>query len=236
MATLANVGTFARAQLQTDANGLTDTNLIVFANEALLDFRRRLISAGVDAAGLQEAYRDAAVDVGAYLFPTDMIWLKAIELNYGDTKQANYKMATQVDVSNIPGNKSFGWLRANASTSEPYFDAQGNQYEIFPTPTGSNNLSQLIRIFYFQQPTEFTATSDTIAYPESIDYRILGWRIAASYLYSLGASGGSGRGVSVGDSFNNKYEERCRQLIATLARGSQQPLQSTGLQITGWEF
>lgn len=237
MATLANVLAYSRAQLQTDSNGLTDVNGIIFANEALLDFRRRLVSAGVDAAGLQEAYRDGTANVGAYLFPTDMIWLKAIELNYANTTEGDYKVATQVDVSNIPGNKSFGWLRSYASTTEPYFDAQGNQYEIFPTPTASTNLSQLIRIFYFQQPTEFTATSDTISYPESLDYRILGWRIAASYLYSLGATVGSGRNIHlVGDSFNNKYEERVKQLIATLSRGSQQPLQATGLQISGWEF
>lgn len=235
MATLANVGTFARAQAQTDSNGLTDANLIVFANEALVDFRRRLISAGVDAGQLQESYRDMTANVGRYLYPADMIWLKAIELNYTDQTQASYVMATQVDVSNIPGNKSFGWLRSNAPTSQPYFDSSGDEYEIFPTPTAGN--SQGIRIFYFQKPTEYVATSDTIVYPESLDYRILGWRITASYLYSLGTTVGSARNVHlIGEKFFEKYEERVKQLIATLARGSQQPLQSTGIQLTGFEF
>ncbi len=228
---------FARAQVQTDSNGLTDANGIIFANEALVDFRLKLIKSGVDASGLQEAYRDAVAGTGTYLYPTDMFWLKAIELNYGDTTGANYIMATQADVANIPGNKSFGWLRTNASPSAPYFDDRGDWYEIFPTPTSANNLSQLIRIFYFKTPTEFVAVTDAISYPESLDYRILGWRIAADYLFSLGTTVGSARNIHlVGEKFNEKYEEKVKELIATLSRGSQMPLQATPLAITGFEF
>ena len=229
MATLANTLTFSRAQVQTDSNGLTDANGIIFANEALVDFRRRLISAGVDASQLQESYRDGTVDVGTYLYPTDMFWLKTIELNYANSTAADYKVASQVDVANIPGGQSFGWLRTNAATNNPWFDDRGDWYEIFPTPTSAHNLSQLIRIFYYLQPTEYTATSDTIAYPEDLDYRVIGWRIASNYLYSLGK-------IVEGDAFNLRYEERVRQLIATLSRGSQQPIQNTGIQLTGFEF
>ena len=59
MATLENVGSFARAQAQTDSNGLTDTNLIIFANEGLLDFHRQLISHGVDASQLDSGFSKA---------------------------------------------------------------------------------------------------------------------------------------------------------------------------------
>lgn len=229
MPVLSDVLAFSRTQSQTDSNGLTNANGIVFANEALLDFRRRLIVAGVDASQLQEAYRDGTVGTGTYLYPSDMFWLKAIELNYANSSAGDYKTATQLDVANIPGGKSFGWLRTNANGSSPYFDDRGDWYEIFPTPTASHNVTQLIRIFYYLEPTEYTVVGDTIAYPESLDYRILGWRVAASYLYSLGE-------VNKGDAFNLKYEERIRQLIATLSRGSQQPLQATPLQLTGWEF
>lgn len=229
MATLANVLTYARAQAQTDSNGLSDTNGIVFANEALLDFTRRLIAAGVDAAQLQEAYRDGTVNVGTYLYPTDMFWLKTIELNYANTTGQDYKVATQLDVANIPGNQSFGWVRSNANTQYPYFDDRGDWYEIFPTPTAAHNVTQLIRLFYFLKPTEYAATSDSISYPVSLDYRILGWRIASDYLYSIG-------NIEKGDAFNAKYEERVKQLIATLSRGSQQPIQATTIQLSGFEF
>lgn len=229
MATLNDVLTFARAQTQSDSNGITDANGIVYANEALVDFHRRLVDHSVDASQLQEAYTTGSANVGTYLYPTDMLFLKAIELNYANTAPGSYVTAEQVDVSNLAGQNSFGFLRANASTQSPQFDDRGDWFEIFPTPTGANNLTNLIRIFYYLKPTEYTATSDTIAYPESQDMRILGWRVAAMYYYSLNK-------MVEGDAFNLKYEERVKQYCATLARGAQQPLQSTPLQITGYEF
>jgi hypothetical protein len=229
MSTLADIGSFARIQAKTDSNGLTNANLIVFANEALTDFHRKLIARGVDASQLQEAYRDGTVNTGTYLYPSDMFFLKAIELNYADTTPQNYKRASQVDVSNLQGNVSFGWLRTNASTQEPQFDDRGDWYEIFPTPTSSHNVSQLIRMFYFLKPTEYTATTDTLSYPVTLDYRILGWRVAASYLYSLSK-------MNEGDAFNAKYEKRVDELIATISRGTQQPTQAQRLSVDGFEF
>ena len=227
MATLSTVLTFARAQAQTDSNGLTDTNGIIFANEALLDFRRRLTTAGVDAAQLQEAYEDITVGVGTYLYPTDMAWLKAIELNYGDSEQQNYITAEQVDVSNLPNKTSFSWLRLNANQSHPYFNDMGDWFEIFPTPIATN--ASGMRIWYFLEPTEYTATSDTIYYPESLDNRILGWRICGNYYYSLNK-------FEDGDRFYQKYEERVTQFISTLGAGTQMPIQATGIQDNGWSY
>lgn len=228
---LSTVLAFARTQALTDSNGLTDANGIIFANEALNDFHRQLVNRGVDAAQIQESYQDATASQGTYLYPSDKLFLKSIMLNYTDTTAANYITATQVDVSNIPGNQSFGWLRTNAATNNPLFDDHGDWFEIFPTPLSTNSLSQLMRIFYFKQPTLYAATSDTVAYPENLDATILGWRIAAMYLYSLG----SDRMVD-GEKFNAKYLERIEQYVATLSRGSQQPIQATGIPLNGFEF
>ena len=229
MATLANTLTFSRAQTQSDSNGLTDTLGIVFANEALVDYRRRLISAGVDASQTQEAYASGTAAKGTYLYPTDMFWLKAIEVNYQNTNAQDYVLAQQVDVSNLSGGISFGWLRSNASRATPQFDDRGDQFEIFPTPQSSDNLSQMFRIFYFLEPTEYTGTSDTIIYPESLDYRIIGLYIAASYYQSLGK-------FDEADRFMQKYEARVTQLVATLSRGVQTPIQATTIQLNGFEF
>lgn len=226
--TLTNVLNFSRVQAQTDSNGLTDANGIIYANEALQDFHRRLVNSGVDASQLQEAYTDGTVGVGTYLYPTDMLFLKAIELNYSNTNAQDYKTASQVDVSNLPEG-SFSNLRVNANPMTPLFDDRGDWFEIFPTPTQGTNVSQLIRIFYFLKPTDYTSVSDTVAYPENLDTALLGWRIAAMYLYSLGE-------INKGDMFNAKYEERVRQYIATLGRGTQQPIQATTLQIDGFQF
>ena len=229
MPTLTNVLNFSRAQAQTDSNGLTNSNGIIFANEGLLDFHRRFITQGVDASQLQEAYRDGALDVGTYLYPTDMFFLKAIELNYEDTDNNNYLTASQIDVSNLSGGSSFSWLRLNQNKNTPLFDDRGDWYEIFPTPTSGDNITNLIRIFYFLEPTEYTAITDTIAYPVSLDYRALGWRIAASYYYSLNK-------MEEGNMFNAKYEERVSQLIKTLSRGVQSPMVATTIQDSGWQY
>lgn len=227
MSTVTTVLTFARAQAQTDSNGLTDTNGIIFCNEALLEFRRRLTAEGVDATGLQESYDSMVGGTGTYLYPTDMAWLKAIELNYTTQVAQDYLMATQVDVSNLPGQSSFSWLRQNADASSPQFNDMGDWFEIFPTPQSGN--SQGIRIWYFLEPTAFTAISDNISYPESLDYTILGWRVAASYYRSLNK-------FEEALGFDQQYELKVKQWINTLGRGTQQPLQATPIQLTGWEF
>lgn len=229
MSTLATALSYARAQAQTDSIGLTDANGIIFANETLLDFHRQMIEHGVDASQLQESYASFTSGTGTYLYPTDMFFLKALELNYVNTNAQDYRTAQQVDVSNLPGLASFGFLRSNADRNAPQFDDHGDWYEVFPTPTSSDNLTNAIRMFYFLRPTEYAATSDTIAYPMSLDYRMLGWRIASDYLYSL-------MKIDEGDKFNAKYQERVTQLIATLSRGSQQPLQSSPIPWTGFEF
>lgn len=226
---LSTVLNFARAQALTDSNGLTDANGIIFANEGLQDFHRRLVAAGVDASQLQESYTSGTAGIGTYAYPTNMMFLKAIELNYSNTNAQDYRQASQVDVSNIPGKSSFSWLRQNANKMTPLFDDRGDWYEIFPTPTSGDNVSQIIRIFYFLKPTEYTTVGDTVAYPENLDTTILGWRIAAMYLYSLS-------NLIEGDAFNAKYEERVRQYIATLGRGVQSPTQAVPLQISGWQF
>lgn len=227
--TLATILAFSRAQSQTTSDGLTDTNGLIFANEALQDFHRRLVAKGVDASQIQEFYTDAVAGQGTYLYPTNMLFLKAIELNYTDTQPNNYQQAAQIDVSNISGQSSFSWLRGNVNRVTPQFDDHGDWFEIFPTPLASDSLTQLIRIICFLQPTQYTATSDTVNYPESLDTTILGWRIAASYYYSLNK-------MDEGNAFNNKYEERVNQYIGTLARGVQTPLQATALPIDGFQF
>jgi hypothetical protein len=229
MATLSDVLNFARAQAQTDSNGLTNANGIIFANEALFDFHRRLIAHGVDASQLQESFRDGTADQGTYLYPSDMLFLKAIEVNYTDNSTNNYLTAEQVDVSNLSADNSFSWLRNNQSKTAPKFDDRGDWFEIFPTPTAADNLTSIIRIFYFLKPTEYTAVGNTISYPESWDYRILGWRIVSNYWKSLE------KWDSV-TAAEGEYEKRVSQVIKTLSRGVQSPMQATTIQDGGWEY
>lgn len=225
---LSTILNYVRAQAQTDSNGLTDAKGIIFANEALQDFHRRLVHAGVDASQTQESYTSGTAGQGTYLYPTDMLFLKTLSVNYLDQSNSNYLVAQQIDVSNIAGGVSFEWLRTNQSTLWPQFDDRGDQFEIFPTPLNSNNVTNMFRIFYYLRPTEYTSVGDTVSYPENLDTTLLGWRICADYLYSLGNE--------MAVAFNEKYDERVKEYVQFLSRGTQQPMQATGIQSTGWNF
>ncbi len=235
MATLLNALTFARAQAQTDSNGLTDANGIIFANSRLVDFHRQLVANGVDASQIQEAYCDAVVPTSGngttLAYPTDCLALKTIEVNYQDTNAQNYIRAEQVDVANLSGQNSFSFLRQSQSAQAPKFDDRGDWYEIFPAFQSGSNISQAIRLFYYLKPTEYTSTGDTIAYPENQDYRILGFGICADYYNALNK-------FEESTYFEKKYQDRVTQYISTLGRGSQQPIQATVLDVgnNGWQF
>lgn len=117
MATLSNILTFSRAQSQTDSNGLTDTNGIIYANSRLVDFHRQLVDKGVDASQLQESYATlTAPAAGTGLtatYPSDCLSLKTIEVNFSDTSAQNYIRAEQVDVANLSNQTPFSFLRVN---------------------------------------------------------------------------------------------------------------------------
>ena len=224
---LSSILSFARAQVQTNSSGLTDANGIIYANEALQDFHRRLVEKAVDASQLQESSVLTSTGINSYPGNPSVLALKTIEVNYTDTSNNNYKVANQVDVANLTDGTSFSWLRGNASQGSPKFDDRGDKYEIFPTPT----TTAMVRMFYFAQPSVYSATSDSVVYPENMDTTILGWRIAANYLYSLGS-----QRIPDGDKFMARYEDRVKQYISTLSRGSQQPIKATPIQATGFEF
>src|SRR3990172_5725355 len=100
MPTLSDAIAFSRTQAQTDSFGLTDANGLIFGNEALLDFRRRLVDAGVDAGTIQEFVQEGTVNTGIYSYPTNpsVLFLKTIELNYSDTRTDGKVKANQLDI------------------------------------------------------------------------------------------------------------------------------------------
>lgn len=232
---VSSILAFARSVAQTDSNGLTDANGIVFANESNADFHRRLIEHGVDASQVSEASITGVAGTGIYSYPVSpcsIIALKAIEMNYSDTSGNNYRVGQQVDISNLPANTSFSWLRGNQNPSEPLFDDRGDKFEVFPTPTAANNLTAFIRLVGYAKPSIFTSSVSAVNYPENLDPGILGYRTAANYLYSLKGV----ENIVAGDKLNQKYDERVKQYIETLGRGSQQPLQAVPIQLDGWTY
>lgn len=229
MAQYSDAITYARQKAQTDSNGITDANGLAWSADALQDMTRIMFERDLDAAQTGEAYATllpSDVPPGKFTWPDDMYALKTVEVNFNGNAQQNYLQAQAVDVANIQF-VSFDYLRANQPTTWPLFDNRGNTGEIFPTPT----VSTLIRIFYFKQPTEPTATSDTIPYPFSMDYRVIGDKIVTSFYESLGDSK-----ANFASKAEAKYQKRLNDTINILAPSSQQPIQPTPLQISGWQF
>jgi len=219
--------TYTQQLCQTDSNGIGSTLGLALYNDARMEWTRDMLNKGMDAAGLQEAYRDLTTSTpNTYTWPDDMFALKTIEVNWQDTQEQNYLQARQVDVANIQ-YRSFSWLRENQDQQLPLFDNRGNTFEIFPTPQTSN--SQGIRIFYFLQPTEATSVNDTIPYPQLLDYRTLSTKMASMYYRSQ-------EDPNMASVFENEYQQRIGKVVRIVEQGTQQPKTPTPVRLSGWNF
>lgn len=228
MATVANAITYARQKAQTDSNGISDTKGLAWANNGLLNITRDLIHRGIDASQTQESYTTVSSTdnpPGRFVWPTDMWALKTIEVDFTNTGGINYIQANKLDVANLQGKTSFDYVRINQDTGSPEFTNHGDTGEIFPTPKGL----ALVRIFYYLTPTEYTATSDTINYPQSLDYRALGDQILIGYYQAQ-------ESYDASTYWEEQYQKKINQEITILGPQSKQPIQPEKLHISGWEF
>lgn len=230
--TLETVLEYSNSKIQGNGN-IPDALGIIIANDGLLEFHLDLIKRGVEASQIQECYRDASVPTGGlpstFLYPSDMLALKILSVNYTDTTPQNYVEATQIDIGNTSANTAFEWFRVNQDVQNPLFDDRGDWFELFPTFTSGMNISQAIRMFYYLVPTAFVYTTDLLSYPDSIDPYILGDKIIALYYESL-------KDFESAEYYEGKYERRVQKLVDILSKGEDQPIQTAGLPLTGYEF
>lgn len=228
MATVSSAITYARQKAKTDSNGISDTNGLAWANNGLIDITRDLIARGIDAAQTQESYATLSPSdsqPGRFSWPSDMFALKTIEVDFSNTGGQNYIQAAKLDVANLQGGTSWDFLRVNQATDSPLFTNHGDTGEVFPTIKSS----ALVRIYYYLTPTEYTAVGDTIAYPQSLDYRALGDKILIAYYQSLTQ-------FDIADKWGEQYAKKINDSINILGPQSKQPIQPEKLHITGWQY
>lgn len=228
MATIADAITYARQKAQTDSNGISDTNGLAWANNGLIDITRDLIARGIDAAQTQESYAtlsSADVPPGRFAWPSNMWALKTVEADFTNTGGANFIQCGKLDVANLQGDTSWDFVRLNQPTNRPMFTNHGDTGELFPTVT----TTALIRIFHYKTPTEYTATSDTISYPQSLDYRVLGDKILIGYYQSQ-------ENFDVANQWELQYLKKINDSIGILGPQSKQPIKPEPLRISGWQF
>ena len=229
MATVADAITYARQKAQTDSNGIDDTTGLAWANNGLLDITRDFIERGVDASQVKESFttsNPSDVPPGQFAWPSSMWALKTIAVDYSNTGGQNLMQASKMDVSNLQFQTSWDFVRANQPESDPQFTNHGDTGEIFPTPTSG---PCLIKIYQYLQPTEYSSTSSTINYPQSLDYRALGDKILVAYYESLTK-------FDVAAYWTGEYTKKFKGAFNILAPQSKQPIEPQGLQITGFEY
>jgi hypothetical protein len=233
--TVADVITYARTLAQTDSNGISDASGILFASDAKQNIARALLERNVDAMGTAESYATLSPSdnpAGKFAWPSDMYAVKTIEVDYTGSGGQNFLQTQPVEVANLQ-NISFDYLRANQPITMPLIDNSGDVGELFPTP----KVATTIRIIYYVTPADYTSTSDTIVYPYTLDYKCLSARIAELYALSLGEGAARSRyAVSLVSAMGQEYEKRLKDIINILAPSSQQPVQATPIQVTGWQF
>lgn len=232
---VSDILAYSRILAKTDSNGITNTtNGTFFVNEALFDFRRKLTVLRKDLF-IKEAQRSiqasqikGGATPGKFLFPADMWLLKNIQVNLTDpTNQDLYYEAAQVDSSNLQGKTSWEYVKKNQPKTSPVFDFRGDWFEIAPTPEDTN-AGNALKIFYFEAPTEVTAITNTLSFPETLDYRTLCYKVAAIYLGTLGNPEAA--------ILEAKYEAMLKGTADVTGQGSQSPIKTIPFQDTGWKY
>lgn len=232
--TVSTVLAYAETKSQSGTGNLNNSVGLGFFNEALLDFRSELIKRGIDGSQLQEAYLPSVTvstppTGSTFLYPADMYFLKAIEVNMINTTQQNYVQAAQVDIGNTPNQVSYDFLRTNQPSNQPLFDDRGDYYEIFPSFTASMNLVNPIKVIYYLTPTPYPDTSTNLTYPDTLDWYILALKTVSLYYESLNK-------FDEAEKWELKYIKRVDRLVETIGRGVQQESPTAGVPLSGWEF
>lgn len=232
MSTVQTVTDYANVKIQGNGNISSDQG-VLFASEAKLDYRAELIKRGVEAAQIQEAYRDAVVPTegqgSTFLYPDDMFFLKQISVNYSDTTIQNYIIPRVVDIGNTQQNLSFEFLRQNQPIEDPLLDGRGDWFELFPTFTSQMNLTKAIWIFYYLQPTVYSASTDALEYPETVDPYVLSEKMISLYYERQ-------EKFDKAAYYQKRYLDRVARVVNTLVRDVDRPVTTEGLGLTGYEF
>lgn len=235
MSTVSNIASLARKLARTNSNDLPDADVIDYANLCLQTIHKQLIIDGLQSSQLKEATVTLSALVGTFATASDVWILKSAEINWQDTtNQSLWVPMGRVDLANLPAGVSVDWMRKNQPTSDPLIDWRGNVAEVFPTPTTSLpvNTTNQLKYIYWASPTEYAVIGDTVAYPESMDYRMIACYVASTFLDTL--SGESAAKLS--EVRMKEFLKRFDDFKKLFQQAGQEPVSPGGLNITGYEF
>lgn len=149
--TNTNTTTYANADLDASINSYYQ----MFVNEILAamddwDFQGEIATTNL-VANQQE-----------YVFPTDILKIKRIEISYDGT---NWRNATRFDISDRGNQSDATSVNNEFSTDSPFVDIYDNSLFLYPSPT--TNVTGGLKIWYLKEATDLSAATDEPAIQEA---------------------------------------------------------------------
>ena len=236
-ALVGSVTSVVRNLAGENSGTLTDTLVIDFANAASMKMRKMMIENGIDAAHVAIGSITLTDGVGIYSYPDDMFYVpKYIEVNWWDTSDSGkWKQAGSVAEVALPPDTTISYLRDNQDSNQPLIDYRGDTFEIFPTPQASfwggvagSTYPNAINIFYYTQPTLYKSVSDSLSFPESLDYFSFARLIKAYWDVKMGKL--------PEQEIDGIFQLEVGKFIKMIKVQVGNPQRARGIRTTGWEY
>lgn len=127
------------------------------------------------------AYTNLSANVQAYAFPTEILKIKRLEIDYNDN--GKYVPADQIDSTTIRSSiATSAEINAKFTTADPKFDAWAHSAFLYPVPDAAVNSG--LAIWHENNVTQFTAVTAQNTAEPAFDrpfHRILSLGAALDY-------------------------------------------------------
>lgn len=162
---LLNNASLPRTALRGETRYLTNTNTTTYPNIDLdasvnqyLDLFVTEILDSMDEWDFQAeiATADTVASQQEYVFPSDILKIKRIEISYDGT---NWYKAEPMDINERGEATDTTSITNDFSTAEPYFDLMDNSLMLYPIPTAA--VVGGLKIWYEKLQTHLSADTDS---------------------------------------------------------------------------
>lgn len=167
--TNTNTTTFSAADLYASVN----TYYHFFVNEILEAMDGWDFKGEIATANLVSAHQE-------YVFPTDILKIKRVEITYDGT---NWYNASPFDINMRSTATDTTSVASDFEKSSPYFDAYDNSMFLYPIPDA--NVTNGLKIWYEKEATELSSATDEPVIAEAY-HKGLSYGAAKDYFQKYG--------------------------------------------------
>lgn len=148
---------FVRFLTNTNSTTFTDADINASINLYQSYFANEILASmdGWDFQG-EIATTDMVANQQEYVFPTDILKIKRVELSYDSG--ANWYRAEQFDINQRRRPTNTASITRDFDTSNPYVDFMDNSLMLYPIPTAASTAG--VKIWYEKSLTDLSADTD----------------------------------------------------------------------------